>query len=162
MALALGQSEPAPVHRKSCELPRQTQAAASLIACHLSGISGVSRFSVIVKRSISYATKQRRRSRNRYWQLLFCRFLRGQRRLDLQLWLPIPVETSAPPLLCNKILYLLNKKARAMCCKSAKVAPLGIPGEIDAAGKVFPCLHWPAFRSQVEDWLRHPRERFGC
>ena len=31
---------------------------------------------------------QRRRIRNRCWQLLCCRFLRGQRRLDLQPWLP--------------------------------------------------------------------------
>ena len=31
---------------------------------------------------------QRRRIRNRCWQLLCCRFLRGQRRLDLLPWLP--------------------------------------------------------------------------
>jgi hypothetical protein len=35
--------------------------------------------------------------RNRRWQLRCCRFLRGQRRLGLQPWFPIPVETGAPP-----------------------------------------------------------------
>jgi len=96
-AFAPGQGESAPVHRKSHGLLRQTQTAASPIALHLSGTSGVSRFSVIVERSIAHAARQRKRSRNRCWQLLCCRFLRGQRRLGLQPWLPIPVETSAPP-----------------------------------------------------------------
>ena len=41
---------------------------------------------------------QRRRIRNRCWQLLCCRFLRGQRRLDLQPWLPAsPSKPMRPP-----------------------------------------------------------------
>ena len=41
--------------------------------------------------------RQRKRSRNRCWQLLLCRFLRGQRRLDLQLWFPHPRRNQCAP-----------------------------------------------------------------
>ena len=41
--------------------------------------------------------KQRRRIRNRCWQLLLCRFLRGQRRLDLQPRLPRPRRNQCAP-----------------------------------------------------------------
>ena len=43
--------------------------------------------------------KQRMRIRNRYWQLQVCRFLRGQRRLDLQLWLLRPRRNQGAPTL---------------------------------------------------------------
>ena len=48
-------------------------------------------------RSGATPTRQRRRIRNRCWQLLCCRFLRGQRRLDLQLRLPRPRRNQCAP-----------------------------------------------------------------
>ena len=61
-------------------------------------------------------TRQRKRIRNRCWQLLCCRFLRGQRRLGLPHRLPHPRRNQCAPeigLRMHAVRYLLfNNRIR--------------------------------------------------
>ena len=77
---------------------RQAPSSTSLMRCRQPDVSGVGPSDVTINVVRCLAVfRQRKRSRNRCWQLLLCRFLRGQRRLDLQLWFPHPRRNQCAP-----------------------------------------------------------------
>ena len=94
-AFAIGQARRNQPSVSSRRKSRWALTPASLIIVARSRLSGVTRSDLTFRRSFAHPlTRQRKRIRNRCWQLLFCRFLRGPRRLDLQPWLPLRCLTS--------------------------------------------------------------------
>ena len=98
MAFAIGQARRNQPSVSSRRKSRWALTPASLIIVARSRLSGVTRSDLTFRRSFAHPlTRQRKRIRNRCWQLLFCRFLRGPRRLDLQPWLPLPRRNQCAP-----------------------------------------------------------------